>query len=327
MGPREFEGRDLDEAIREASAELGIDDDDLHYEIVEHGRKGILGLGAKSVRIRIMPPLEGLTDDELRFETGEGSVAGRPVEPASRGRAGRPTESRPRPAGAVERTDDARGDPGRAIPTGPTESRSSERRKGRRSEAAERASRRTARPAEAPETEPRPMPASAAAGRETHSEEPVAPAVEEAEVVATLERILDLMGLDLAITARSAPGDVTLALEGPDRKVVVQRSAELLHALQFLLNRMARRKWPETRIRLRAEDEPEERGERDEALVETTREIVQQVAETGRSRHTRPLNAYERRLVHLTVRETQGVASRSEGSGSLKRVRISKSRA
>jgi hypothetical protein len=34
------------------------------------------------------------------------------------------------------------------------------------------------------------------------------------------------------------------------------------------------------------------------------------------------MNAYERRLVHLTVREYDDLDSRSEGSGHLKRVKI-----
>jgi spoIIIJ-associated protein len=46
------------------------------------------------------------------------------------------------------------------------------------------------------------------------------------------------------------------------------------------------------------------------------------VSRTGRSEVLDELNPYERRLVHLTVRETQGVVSRSEGEGFLKRVHI-----
>ncbi|CAB1078651.1 hypothetical protein D1AOALGA4SA_6387 [Olavius algarvensis Delta 1 endosymbiont] len=47
---REFEGKDLGEALAAASARLGIPEADLPYEIVEPGRRNI-----ESVRIRIMP--------------------------------------------------------------------------------------------------------------------------------------------------------------------------------------------------------------------------------------------------------------------------------
>jgi spoIIIJ-associated protein len=251
MGLREFEGRDLAEAIREAASELGIDDENLHYEIVEQGRKGILGLGAKSVRIRIMPPVDALSDDEIRARAVADVEAEEEYE--------------------VEHEDEP--------------------------EAGERA-------------------------------ETAVSAPEEGEIAGTLERILELMGLEAAVRPASAESEITLSLDGADTKLLTQRSAELLHALQFLMNRMARRRWPDVgRIRLRAVGEREGRDRRDHEIVERAREIAREVNDTGRPRRTRPLNAYERRLVHLTVREMQGLASRSEGSGSLKRVRILKMRA
>ena len=60
----------------------------------------------------------------------------------------------------------------------------------------------------------------------------------------------------------------------------------------------------------------------DDDLVELTREVAQQVKGTGRTKRLHPMNAYERRLVHLTVREFEQLGSRSEGNGHLKRVKI-----
>ena len=57
---REFEGKDLEEALQAASTSLGIAEPELDYEIVEQGRRGLFGLGARSVRIRVMPPVEPL---------------------------------------------------------------------------------------------------------------------------------------------------------------------------------------------------------------------------------------------------------------------------
>ena len=52
---REFEGKDLEEALQAASESLGIPEPDLDYQILEQGRRGLMGLGAKNVRIRVMP--------------------------------------------------------------------------------------------------------------------------------------------------------------------------------------------------------------------------------------------------------------------------------
>jgi len=269
MGNREFEGRDLEEAIREAAAALGVPAGELHYEIVEQGRKGVFGLGAKNVRILVMPPVDELTDEQLRSLPVPRSARTEAV--GAPNRQGATTTAKPGPsprsnavgqvAAVVESND------------------------------AERAARRE-------------------------------PSPEQHEVERTLTRIVELTGLDLNVDSTSAAGEVTLSVDGPDRKLLTHKNGELLHALQFLLNRMARRAWPGVRrVMVSAAGE---REDRDNQLVHRAREIAQQVTETGKPRRTRPMNAYERRLVHLTVREIGGLASRSEGDGSLKRVRILK---
>ena len=94
--------------------------------------------------------------------------------------------------------------------------------------------------------------------------------------------------------------------------------------MQFLLNRMARRAWPGAgRIHLTCDGT---RRRRDEDVVDLVHEVAQQVSRTGQSKRLHPMNSYERRLVHLTVRKLDGVASRSEGDGYLKKVKIYKPR-
>ncbi len=132
------------------------------------------------------------------------------------------------------------------------------------------------------------------------------------------------MGLDVRASVTSTDQGLGLKLDGPDRKALSQKDGELLSALQFVLNRMSRRAWPEVgRIRLYCDGR---RETRDEDLIELARNAARQVARTGRPKRLRSMNAYERRLVHMTVREMRGMGSRSEGDGYLKRVRIFKQR-
>jgi spoIIIJ-associated protein len=139
-------------------------------------------------------------------------------------------------------------------------------------------------------------------------------------VQATVERMVELMGLELNVSARSVDGGVTVDLGGADRKLLMKKEGELISALQFLLNRMARRAWPGTgRIHLACDGN---RKKRDDDLVELTREVARQVANTGKTKRLHPMNAYERRMVHITVREFPELDSRSEGGGFLKRVRV-----
>jgi predicted RNA-binding protein Jag len=143
---REFEGEDLEEALRAAAAALGAAVDTLDFEIVEEGRRGVFGLGARRVRISVESP------------------AGQSVEPA------------PVVLAATE---------------------------------AERVSDPDAR-------------------------------------MVAIEHILRLMRLDLtARTIGRREDGIRIELTGRDRNALTRNEGELLSALQFVLNRMGRRAWPQ----------------------------------------------------------------------------------
>lgn len=136
----------------------------------------------------------------------------------------------------------------------------------------------------------------------------------------TLHRMLRLMGMELRVRAKPSGNGLQLHLGGPDRRMLLQKDAQLLSALQFLLIRMARRAWPEAgRIQVLCDGH---RNRRDEEVVELVREVASQVARTGAAKQLHPMNPYERRLAHITVREFSGLASRSEGDGFLKKITV-----
>jgi len=66
--PREFQGADLEEALSHASASLRIPVDNLHYEILQEGRRSFLGVGRRPVRIRVRLP-EGMSASEPETST------------------------------------------------------------------------------------------------------------------------------------------------------------------------------------------------------------------------------------------------------------------
>jgi spoIIIJ-associated protein len=219
---REFEGRDLEEALGAASTALSLARERFEFRIVEEGRRGVFGLGAKRVRILVAVP------DEAAPEAWKEPV---PSPPRS--------SSDPAEAGAVEET---------------------------------------------------------------------------------VRRMLGMMGLELDARTEAAGESVRVILSGEDRSLLVQKDGELLNALQFLLNRMGRRAWPAV-SHLVVECEGYQ-GRREEDLVNLTREVARQVARTGRPKKLHSMNPYERRLVHITVREFPELTSRSAGEGFLKQITV-----
>jgi len=309
---RVFEGKDLEEALQSASDALGIAEPDLDYEILEQGRRGLFGLGAKNVRIRVMPPVSmPEVNDELMPSARQRPTASKrgprpqrgPGKESERG-PGRRGEKRKRGGERKKREgeggkrdgENRQRDPEKAARGGDRQRRGGERRR--------RGGERKRRGADKPKLDMEVVAAKAT------------------EVETTVQRMVELMGLELSVKARTADTGVTLDLDGADRELLTRKDGELITALQFLLNRMARRAWPGSgRIHLFCNGD---REQRDEELVELTREVIQQVENTGKAKRLHPMNAYERRLVHIEVREKGGLGSSSEGSGYLKRVRIFK---
>jgi spoIIIJ-associated protein len=250
---REFEGNSLDEALEAASSALGIPVDDLQYEMVEQGRRGIFGLGARQVRVRVELDAEELVTPE--------PVVAQPARPP------RPPRS-PRPARSGRSTKPARSG------------------KPRREKKKEESS-----------------PDGDAVGQ-------------------TLERMLDLMGLQLRAQASASGSNVKVLLSGKDRRALLQKDGQLLAALNFLLNRMSRRAWPEVgRIQVQCDGH---RNRRDDDVVELVKEVASQVQRTGEAKELHPMNPYERRLAHITVRDYEDLASHSVGDAFLKTIIIEK---
>jgi spoIIIJ-associated protein len=140
----------------------------------------------------------------------------------------------------------------------------------------------------------------------------------------TLGRMFELMNLKIRIRSRLSGNTLRVQLGGPDRKLLSQKDGQLLSSIQFLLNRMARRAWPDlARLQLQCEGY---RNRRDDEVIELVKEVASQVKRTGQAKRLHPMNPYERRLAHLTVREYAGLSSRSEGDGFLKKITISPGR-
>jgi spoIIIJ-associated protein len=137
---------------------------------------------------------------------------------------------------------------------------------------------------------------------------------------ATVQKMMDLAGFELVVGVEPTPSGVRVELTGDDVELVRNKDAEFQFGLQFLLNRMSRRAFPDVgRIQVGQDGR---RSARDEELIAEIREVAGQVARTGVAKKLHPMNPYERRLVHLTVREMDGLDTRSEGEGFLKTVTV-----
>jgi spoIIIJ-associated protein len=133
------------------------------------------------------------------------------------------------------------------------------------------------------------------------------------------DRLLIGLGLAVQARARDAGETIEVDLTGPDRDYLLDRRGEALNAVQYLLNRIVYRGRKGKKIHV---DSDGFRRVREEEIVEIALRTAEKVRAQGEESLLSPMNPYERRLVHLAMREVEGIDTRSVGDGFLKRVAI-----
>lgn len=150
--------------------------------------------------------------------------------------------------------------------------------------------------------------------------EDAAAAPDLAAVLRGLVRSLgEAAGVDLAAELEEEAGLLTVRLEGPGRDLVLEQEGEVLRALEHLLQRAASRPGPRRRVVVAC---PGYRERRDESLRAEARALAEQVRGDGRPRETRPLNAYERKVIHVALSGEPGLRTFGVGEGAERRVTV-----
>ncbi len=135
--------------------------------------------------------------------------------------------------------------------------------------------------------------------------------------------VLERMGLPAQVAVADVPGGFRVDIAGLDSEAAEVLEPPVLASLQFLATRLLLAMGIDLRVHL------DFRGLRSEHEVRMQRlgeQLAQRCAETGAQIEVYPMEPLDRRLVHLAVAEVDGVTSRSEGSGALRRLVIAPKR-
>lgn len=111
-----------------------------------------------------------------------------------------------------------------------------------------------------------------------------------------------------------------IKVEGDDVGVLIGHRGETMESLSYLAGLVANRLGGDyMKLGL---DVAGYRGKREKDLEALARRIGAKVAKTGRSYAMDPMNPYERRIIHSTIGEMEGLRSESKGEGADRRVVI-----
>ena len=157
---------------------------------------------------------------------------------------------------------------------------------------------------------------------------PVPPEVGEGTAaglgLAALHNILSLSGVNVACTVRTAndpeAGGPIIDLTGDDSGLLIGRRGQTLQSLQFVVNMIVRKEFGEgTRVVL---DVERYRQRREASLRDMANKVAERVSQTGRSITLEPMSAADRRIIHISLAESEGVSTESVGFGEDRKVTI-----
>jgi spoIIIJ-associated protein len=335
---KEFQGKTIDEAICEACAYFGVDRERLEIEIINDATPGIFGLmGGKKASIRAarvslsdlmavgpeavsIPAGAEVSSRNLPDSAGISPAGGQ--TPDRRGRAGQNASERPggrgkglrRPEASPHLSEDTwtRGEEGRP----PVE-----RQRGFSPGGAEDLPSSDFLAEDAPE-----------GGGTARGDLPEFD-LRNCDQAALLELVTDtvtrlscpIVG-EMSSTATIAGNRVRVSIDcGESPGLLLGREGQTLAAVQYIAGRIiARNLGASLRHQL---DTGKYRERQDERLRELALALAKKVKTSRRSHSTRPLSAYQRRIIHLALEHDDLVQTFSKGEGAQRRVVIQLKRA
>jgi spoIIIJ-associated protein len=335
---KEFQGKTIDDAIREACGYFGVERERLEIEIVHDATSGIFGLmGGKKASIRASrvslsdllaagPAEASAAEEDLPPDARPRADAGgiSPVGGQTGGRSGKEERSAPDRAGG-------RGKDGR-MPRPAAGGKTSSRDGAPAREEEDR------HPAEKEEFSSRgrdggassPHAASAGedAGDETAHEDFPEFDPRNCDQAALLGMVTDVVSRlvrpivgEMTSTATLAGNRVRVSIDcGDSSGLLLGREGQTLAAVQYIAGRILAKTLGSS-LRLQF-DTGNYRERQDERLRALALALAERVKTSRRSHSTRPLSAYQRRIIHLTLEGDGLVQTFSKGEGAQRRVVI-----
>ncbi|MCA9680988.1 MAG: KH domain-containing protein [Myxococcales bacterium] len=130
-----------------------------------------------------------------------------------------------------------------------------------------------------------------------------------------LETVLGLLGVEVEVDIDVEDDGLHCDLNTTDEEggLLIGRHGATLDALQYLTLRVLQAEGlGRMRITL---DVGGYRNRREKVLTEMAQSVAKKVLDSGRPYHFEPMSAMERRVVHMTMSEIEGLRTESEGEG------------
>ncbi len=135
-----------------------------------------------------------------------------------------------------------------------------------------------------------------------------------------VDEIVSHIADDTSVTATATADEITLEVHGGNAALLIGKHGKTLDALQYLVQRIVQKQGG-TRIRVTVDVEGY-RSRRKDSLSRLALRLSEKVKQTGKPATIKPMNAYDRRIVHLALKKENKVRTQSKGTGTFRKVVI-----
>lgn len=148
---------------------------------------------------------------------------------------------------------------------------------------------------------------------------------EEPEEVAglakgALEKIISSIVDGATVSMQTKPDRIRLKVKGGNSALLIGKHGRTLDALQYIVHRIVHKN-QKTRVRVTIDVEGY-RDRRKDSLTQLALRLGEKVKRSGRPATISPMNAYDRRIIHVALKNHAGVRTQSTGTGSLRKLVI-----
>ena len=295
-------GKTIDLAVEAALAQLGLQRDDVTYQVLALPKAGFLGFGAQPAKVQVT------------YEVPD-PVPAAPEKPKSA--LGSASRSKPKAAAPVKKAEPKAEAPKAEAPK---VEKKVEAPKAEKKVEAPKAEKK----AEAPKKAEKKAEKAPKAEKKVEAPKTYAPA-EAGSVEEKIE--VFIKGLLEHMDSKAVPhcwkaegGTYKVDLVGDDLGYLIGRRGDTLDAIQHLANYSVNRE-VDGHIRINVDAECY-REKREESLRRYARKKAQQVLKARRRTTLEPMNAYERHVIHAALQEMDNITTHSTGTEPNRRVVI-----
>jgi len=132
--------------------------------------------------------------------------------------------------------------------------------------------------------------------------------------------LLQRMNVEAEVNSSLKEGDVCVDITGDKDGILIGRHGRTLEALQVIINRMVNKRTREL-VRIIV-DIDGYRSRRADALARMAVRVGDRVKTTGKPMTLGPLNAHDRRIIHIALKDDPSLRTESIGEGLIKKISI-----